>query len=153
MVIGILLGALGIGGVALVGAASGRGPSARVWSLLGGLSLLVSWYGLFVWLAGMTEAFLVPWDLTPVRPPTDTLPRTLNDFFEGPPGSFLPAGTVVASSAALFVWRWLRATDRRWLPWFFAIANLAFIPYNLVLSVLFALPLDRLLRWQSDCPG
>jgi hypothetical protein len=39
-----------------------------------------------------TEGWLVPWDCVHVslRPPLGTWERTINDFFEGPPGSFLP---------------------------------------------------------------
>lgn len=137
----LLIYVLGLAGVALLGAATGRWPTARGWGALGALSLLVTWHALFVWLAALTEAFLVPWDLTADRPAAGSWSRAVNDFFEAPPGSRLLSCVVVAGSAALFAARMARTADRRWLPWLFAATNLAFIALDLALSLLLSLPL------------
>lgn len=106
-----------LGGIALFGEVTGRRQSARVWAILGMIGLAVSWYALFVWVAALTEGLLLPWDLAADRSSLGTWSRTINDFFEGTPGSLLPAAATVGCSAAIFALRLLKNTDRHLLPW------------------------------------
>jgi len=117
------------------------------------LGLLISWYGLFVWLAGMTEGWLAPWDTTSLRPAIGTWPRTVNDFFEGPPGSLIPSWTVLGISAGIFALRVVRGRDRRWLPWSFAALNLGFVVVTSICSIIaWHLPALDVLRAEGVAP-
>lgn len=116
-----------------VGVRGGVGLRSR--SLEFGLGLLwlgASWYLLFMLIAGMTEGWLVPWDTTPQRPAFGTWQRTLNNYFESPPGSLLPSRTFLAIGALIFAVRLASSRDRRWLPWIFAATNFALIPIGMV---------------------
>jgi hypothetical protein len=68
------------------------------------LALAATWLLLFIFLAAWTEIYLVPWDLvaTAARPIPGTLPRILNDFFEGL-GSILPATLVIGFNIVVLV--------------------------------------------------
>lgn len=94
----------------------------------GTLLLVGTWCFLFVWIAAMTEGWLVPWDCIgpPERPPLGTWARTVNDFFEVPPGSILPGVVFIVASASIFVARTARTTNRALLPWAFAATNVIF---------------------------
>jgi len=93
----------------------------------GTLLLVATWSFLFACIAAMTEAWLVPWDLTPFRPPLGTWERTVNDFFEAWPGSILPSVVFIVVSASIYVARTsARTADRALLPLAFAAANMIF---------------------------
>lgn len=98
--------------------------------VFGGGALLVvgTWCLLFVMIAAMTEGWLVPWDCIcpPERPPLGTWARTVNDFFEVPPGSILPGVVFIVASASIFVIGPARTTNRALLPWAFAVTNVIF---------------------------
>jgi len=51
--------------------------------------VLVALVPVFFVTAILTEFILVPWDTALVRPEVGTLARTVNDFFEIPPGAYL----------------------------------------------------------------
>ena len=57
--------------------------------LAGVVALALSWLVVFWMLSILTEFVLVPWDTAVVRPEVGTWQRSLNDFFEMPPGSLL----------------------------------------------------------------
>lgn len=120
-----------------VHAVMGRRMGAGFIFLLGVVLLILSWRFLYGWLIPMTEGLLVPWDTTPTRPPTGTWERSLNDFFEVPPGAYAPSVLVVASSALLFLVRLLTGNEERAkLPWLFALVNGLFFLASIVLLVL-----------------
>lgn len=104
------------------------GPERLVSGLLL-LGLLGTWFWLFLWIAVMTEASLVPWDIMPGRPPVGTWQRAVNDFFGALPGAYLPSGITVAASAGIFYARSLRLAwlERILLIWAFAVTNIGFI--------------------------
>ncbi|HOG45228.1 MAG TPA: hypothetical protein PLJ35_02150 [Anaerolineae bacterium] len=105
----------------------GRRP-VQILAFAGGLLLLaVTWYALFWCLAGATELLLVPWDTTPQRPPVGTLAREVNDFFEGPPGAYLPAATIVGAGMVSLVVGAVRRRCGAWLPVILAAANSIFM--------------------------
>lgn len=120
-----------------------QGASHRVGGGAGDLVSLVAcvaflaatWYVLFIVTAAMVESLLVPWDLVYVedRPPLGSWDRTVNDFFEGQPGSVLPSGAIIAASAGLFVLRARRAARRDRLAVVFAATNLLSLPMSLLL--------------------
>ncbi|NJO82256.1 MAG: hypothetical protein HC828_05235, partial [Blastochloris sp.] len=62
--------------------------------------LLLSWILVFYLLTFFTELTLVPYDtmLISDRPPIGTWQRTLNDFFERPPASYLPSMVFLTAS-------------------------------------------------------
>lgn len=115
---------------------------------IGGTGLLVgAWFLISFFMLAATEGWLVPWDCVHVslRPPLGTWQRTANDFFEGPPGSFLPALGFVLVSVALFLVGTLRTRRRTLLPWALAATNLAFVLADvLLLDVADRLPILRL---------
>ncbi|NIN96545.1 MAG: hypothetical protein GTO49_16560 [Anaerolineae bacterium] len=115
---------------------------------IGGTVLLVgTWALISFFMLGATEGWLVPWDCVHVslRPPLGTWARTINDFFEGPPGSFLPALGFVLVSVALFLVATLRTRRRTLLPGALAVTNLAFVLADiLLLDVADRLPILRL---------
>ena len=115
---------------------------------IGGTVLLVgTWFLLSLFILAVTEGRLVPWDCVHVslRPPLGTWQRTANDFFEGPPGSFLPALGFVLVSVALFLVGTLRTRRRTLLPGALAVTNLAFVLADiLLLDVADRLPILRL---------
>jgi hypothetical protein len=117
-------------------------------AFIGGTVLLVgTWFLLSLFVLAVTEGRLVPWDCVHVssRPPLGTWQRTANDFFEGPPGSFLPALGFVLVSVALFLVGTLRTRRRTLLPWALAAANLAFVLADvLLLGVADRVPMLRL---------
>jgi len=105
-----------------------RDPKKMVVFVSGTLLLVATWcfLSLFVWVA--TEGWLVPWDCLnrAERPPLGSWERTVNDFFEVPPGSILPGVVFTVVSASIFVVRTVKATDRAVLPWVFAGTNIIF---------------------------
>jgi len=106
------------------------GELVKIGTFIGGILLLTgTWYLLFMYTAAMTEGWLVPWDCWPAseRPLFGTWERTMNDFFEVPPGSILPGIVVVTISTGIFLSRTLRATKRTLLPLAFATTNLLFL--------------------------
>lgn len=96
--------------------------------------LLLTWLLLFAWMGLVTEALLVPWDTAIDRPPKGSWEREVNDFFEGSPGSRLPALLAVAASAGLLLLRIRREGRRGSLAWTFAGMNLVFVGADLVLG-------------------
>jgi hypothetical protein len=114
-----------------------RWPLQKTGLFLGGMLFLVgTWYFLLLWIMGMTEGWLVPWDTVPGRPPLGTWQRTVNDFFEVPPGAILLAIVVVTISVIIFVARVAQAEHRAWLPLTFAATNLVFMLADTVLAIL-----------------
>jgi hypothetical protein len=112
-------------------------PAQKAGLFLGGtLFLAGTWYFLFLWIMGMTEGWLVPWDVVPGRPPLGTWQRTVNDFFEHPPGAILPAVVVITMSASIFVVKVAQARRKAWLPLTFAATNLIFMLADTVLAIL-----------------
>lgn len=115
---------------------------------IGGTVLLVgAWFLSTFFILVATEAWLVPWDCVHVslRPPLGSWERTVNDFFEGPPGSFLPALGFMLVSVALFLVGTLRTRRRTLLPGALAATNLAFVLADvLLLDVADRLPIRRL---------
>ncbi len=110
--------------------------ACRLAVFIGGLVLLAgTWFFLFIWIAAMTEGTLAPWDVAPGRPPLGTFERSLNDFFEGAPGVYLPAALVIAASACLFIARLTRPDNKTWLPLEFAATNLAFVVAFTILAI------------------
>ena len=86
----------------------------------GFLTLLLSWLAVFWILAFLTELILVPWDTAITRPAVGTWQRTVNDFFETPPGSYIiPALLLAGSMSVVF-----HSRQRPW--WRFALLNLVF---------------------------
>ncbi len=77
------------------------------------LILLFTWWMLFGGVQIATWS-LMPYDgtLAERHPPLGTLERSLNDFFESPPGSNLPAALVVGTSIILLVVALLRIPGR-----------------------------------------
>jgi hypothetical protein len=51
--------------------------------------LILAWLTMFFVLTIITDFTLVPWDTAIVRPEVGTWQRSLNDFFENPPGQHL----------------------------------------------------------------
>jgi len=113
-----------------------EGRLVKIGVFIGGVLLLIgTWYFLFMYVAAMTEGWLVPWDCWPAseRPPLGTWARTVNDFFEIPPGSILPGVVVVTISAGIFLSRTSRATKRTLLPLAFATTNLLLLVVDVFL--------------------
>ena len=106
----------------------------------GTLLLFGTWYILYLWVAAMTEGWLVPWDTVPDRPPVGTWQRTVNDFFEVRPGAVLPAAIVIVISMLLFVIRVVRERNRTFLPLGFAATNLLFA----IVDTILVIPVHRL---------
>ncbi len=116
-----------------INAYGAAGPGTRSLEFgVGFLGLGATWSMLFVWIAGMTEGWLAPWDTTPLRPAFGTWQRALNDFFEYSPGSVLPSWTVLVIGTGIFAVRMARRRDRWWLPWAFAATNFIFMVADLV---------------------
>lgn len=107
------------------------------------LILLVSWCFLFAWMVLTTESFLVPWDLSANRMPLGTWQRTLNDYFEGYPGSILPATTTILMSICIFLWRMTKVANKHLLPLSLAITNITSIAISTAL-IFFAIRIPSL---------
>lgn len=90
-------------------------------------ALIGTWMLLFVAVAGITEAWMAPWDVRLNRPALGTIERTLNDFFEEEPGAIMFAGLLVTISVGLFLTRMVFSANRTRIPWTFAAANLGFV--------------------------
>ncbi|MCK4450681.1 MAG: hypothetical protein KAX26_08830 [Anaerolineae bacterium] len=120
---------------------SGDGGVRKALIFVGGtLLLLATWYILYIWVAAMTEGWLVPWDTVPGRPPVGDWQRTVNDFFETRPGAVLPAAIVIGISALLFLIRVVRERNKTFLPLGFAATNLLFSIADTILVI----PVHRL---------
>jgi hypothetical protein len=106
----------------MVNAISGGNMRQRAAFTGGTAVLVVIWCFLFLWMAAMTEGWLAPWDCVDIslRPPVGTWHRTVNDFFEGPPGFSLPPVAFVAIGATIFAAGAVRSAKRPLLPWAFA---------------------------------
>ncbi len=124
-----------------------RKPTQRAVSISGSVLLVGTWFLVSLFILLVTEACFVPWDCVHVslRPPLGTWQRTVNDFFEGPPGSILAAVVFVLVSASIFVVRTVRTAHGALLPWAFAVANLVFILVDFFsLELVYLLPILRL---------
>ena len=90
------------------------------------LFLITSWIILFWWMTLFTEAFLVPWYCCGVEalPSLGTWQRTINDFFAGSPGRYLPSIGLITVNAYLLVVRLARARTKAWIPIVFFLANI-----------------------------
>lgn len=113
----------------------------------GTVLLIGTWFLISLFMLAATEGWFVPWDCVQVslRPPLGTWERTINDFFEGPPGSFLPALGFMLVSVATFLAGTLRTRRRVLLPGALAVTNLAFVLADiLLLDVADRLPILRL---------
>ena len=112
----------------------GRGTQIAIF--VGGTAVLVAiWCLLFVWMAAMTEGWLVPWDCVHIslRPPLGSWQRTVNDFFEAPPGALLPAAAFVAVGVSMFGFGSARRASRPLLPWAFAATYVVFFLVQIIL--------------------
>jgi len=97
-------------------------------------ALIGTWRFLFGWLVLFTEGLLVPWDTWgQLRPPTGTWERTVNDYFNVPPGLFLPSIVFTAISVCNFVACVMRSNDRVRVPLIFAAANILYFVAHFVL--------------------
>lgn len=101
--------------------------------IAGLLTLLVSWLLLFAWVALNTETFLAPWDLSANRMPVGTWQRTINDFFEGFPGSITPAIITILTSICIFLYKILKVSNKYVLPFSFAFTNIVCIAISVPL--------------------
>jgi hypothetical protein len=122
-------------------------PPGRTVFVSGMVLLVGTWFLISFFMLAATEGWLVPWDCVHVslRPPLGTWERTINDFFEGPPGSFLPALGFMLVSVATFLAGTLRTRRRVLLPGALAVTNLAFVLADiLLLDVADRLPILRL---------
>lgn len=103
---------------------------------VGGVCALIGvWYLCWVWLAALTEGLLVPWDTTPMRPALGTWERTVNDFFENPPGAYLPATLFVLANVLLFTSQLKRGAPTTGLPLMFALTNVVFLLVSTLLTI------------------
>ncbi len=99
------------------------------------LLLFATWSAIIILLSAFTESWLAPWDTRPFRPPVGSWERVANDFFEGPPGSILPASLVTATSVAVYLYgRSKRRSKGVELTWVFAVLNLIFVVLIVLLS-------------------
>jgi len=131
----------------MIDAVGGRKPTQRAVFISGSVLLVGTWFFLSLFILLVTEASFVPWDCVHVslRPPLGTWQRTVNDFFEGPPGSFLPSVAVIGVSLTAFLVGTLRNRSRPPLPGAFALTNVAFVLAEvLLLDVAYRLPILRL---------
>jgi hypothetical protein len=122
-------------------------PPGRAVFIGGTVLLAGTWFLISFFMLAATEGWLVPWDCVHVslRPPLGTWERTVNDFFEGPPGSFLPALGFMLVSVTIFLVGTLRTRGRSLLPGALAVTNLAFaLAHILLLDVADRLPILRL---------
>ncbi|MEM7134890.1 MAG: hypothetical protein AAF702_52015 [Chloroflexota bacterium] len=97
--------------------------------------LIFAWTVLFYWMLGLTEGLLVPWDIHPGRPPLGTWSRAVNDFFETPPGSWLPATLVWLINLILLLYR-LLSRPESFLFLEFAAISFLFIILDLLLIMI-----------------
>jgi hypothetical protein len=95
--------------------------------LSGLVALGVTWYIVYSMIIVATSFYLVPWDVSIVRPTEGTLAKAVNDFFEVPPGSVLPAWIFLVVSVGLFLRAWRKKGFVSELPWRFALLNVLFI--------------------------
>jgi hypothetical protein len=95
--------------------------------LTGLMALGISWYVVYGIMIVATSLYLVPWDVSIVRPTEGTLAKAVNDFFEVPPGSVLPAWILLVVSIGLFLRAWRKKGFVSELPWRFALLNVLFI--------------------------
>ena len=124
-----------------------RKPTQTAVFISGTVLLVGTWFLLSLFILLVTEACFVPWDCVHVslRPPLGTWQRTVNDLFEGPPGSFLPSVAVIVVSLTAFLFGTARNRSRPLLPWAFALTNVAFVSADvLLLDVAYRLPILRL---------
>ncbi len=100
----------------------------RSFIAIAGMGVLIgTWWLQFAVIASLTEAWMVPWDVRPGRPPLGTTERALNDFFETYPGSIMPATILLTASVVLFAIRMVLSPVRARVPWVFAGLNLVFL--------------------------
>ena len=101
---------------------------------LGVLALLTTWFLVYFLIAAYVEGLLAPWDVTEVGEPLPgTLPRRVNDFFEGPPGDFLASRLTVLLGALLLSRRLVRERTP-WALWQVAAANVVFLGGSFLLG-------------------
>lgn len=101
--------------------------------LLGFLSLAVTGFLVYGLLAVYTEGILAPWDVLKDSYPLGTPQRTVNDFFEGPPGNFLLSQVTILAGAVLLSLRLSRRRTSR-VIWDAVVANLIFVIGSLLLT-------------------
>jgi|GEM_PF-2354364 len=101
--------------------------------LCGVAFLIGTWKFLWFVFAFLTECLLVPWDDLGDRPPVGTLARTINDFFEGSPGDYIPSTVFTVANVSLFLLQFRYTTNKVLLPFVFAITNLLFFLITLLL--------------------
>ena len=110
-----------------------------IYPILFALSILF----LYFWTLILTEGLLVPWDIIPGRPPLGDTQRTINDFFESPPGSLLSARIVLISTLLAFAWRMIKEPGFKLIREF-TIANYTFFLVDLGIGLLVRTAQDRL---------
>lgn len=98
----------------------------------GCVALCVAWQFLFVFVAAFTEIFLVPWDTAGTPPPLGTLARTVNDFFEAPPGALLPSWLTLAGSMWLLLRALRSGRTLAWQPWRFALLAFGYVAMGML---------------------
>lgn len=106
-------------------------------TIFGSILLLISWGIITVMLAAFTEGWLAPWDTQRTRPPLGTWERSVNDFFEGPPGSLLPALIILCISITLYMYGRRNAKNKIKFTWIFVSINLFFLSLEVVFVTLF----------------
>lgn len=113
----------------------------KVRTIGGYISLLTTWYIIIVMLSAFTEGWLAPWDTQRTRPSLGTWERSVNDFFEGIPGSLLPALTILCISISLYVYGKKKSVDRIKFTEVFALINFIFLLLEAVfVTLIFRFP-------------
>lgn len=106
-----------------------------VYLVSGCLLLIITWYVIALMVTAGTEGWLAPWDTQRFRPPLGTWERTVNDFFEGAPGSLLPALIVILMSLVFYMYGLSQSKNKEILTWKFAVTNLFFIILDALLVI------------------
>lgn len=109
------------------------GLSLAAFRIGGIIVLFTTWYLISIMLLTGTESWLAPWDTLRSRPPVGTWQRTINDFFEGSPGNYLPLCLIMPISLALFWDAYRHSKHGSLLMWIFALTNLLFIIASVIL--------------------
>ena len=112
--------------------------------------LTITWLIFFYWLLALTEGALAPWDLIPreavdQRPPVGSASQIVNNFFESPPGSWLPAQLLLGCSVLAFAWRLYQRAPLVNTALRFAASILIFVVVNLWLGLVALLLYEQFL--------
>ena len=108
----------------------------KLWTIGGFFLLLGTWYIITLMLSAFTEGWLAPWDTQETRPPLGTWERSVNDFFEGVPGSLLPSLIILCISITLYIYGRRKSVNKIKFTWIFALINLLFLLLEVVFVTL-----------------